>query len=493
MNAQPPLIVVPDTNVLVQGRSLLELPWEELGSRDVDIVICGPVIRELDRLKNRPGRVGRVARAMSTTVRELMSLPGRSDVLREAGPRVTRRLLVGAPAREPAHPGLDLSHDDQAIINHALLLLQTGNEVVLLTDDNFAGMTAEDCGLPVKLMPAEWLKDPENDDAAKDLARRDAEIAKLRAAEPRLAIRFVDGSGAEIERLEARMKRYPSLPETELDRLMARVEEIAQKAKVLPTKPVVSAPQESGPIRLNDIRAGRASLPPVPVTQGDVDKYEADYAAWLSSVRHRLAHFNEAWNARREWPSAVMLAVNDGSRPAEDALVQITASGRFKIQGTAPNRPKGPHDGKLRLSLDLPPEPPKERRRTLGSLMHLSDMFGQSGRDIGILSRPADLSGLHRQDDRFYWREGKSEPVDTMELECRLWRHGTEEDFALHVLGSGEEPIRGVVTARLSAANLSEPVERRLPVRIEFEDQDITRLCEQLVDGLQRALAAKQV
>ena len=38
MSDLPPLIIFPDTNVLVQGRALHDLPWSELGAGPIDIV-----------------------------------------------------------------------------------------------------------------------------------------------------------------------------------------------------------------------------------------------------------------------------------------------------------------------------------------------------------------------------------------------------------------------------------------------------------------------
>ena len=43
--------------MLIQGLPLQDVPWSEFGHDEIVVVICGPVIRELDRLKNKPGRV----------------------------------------------------------------------------------------------------------------------------------------------------------------------------------------------------------------------------------------------------------------------------------------------------------------------------------------------------------------------------------------------------------------------------------------------------
>jgi hypothetical protein len=90
-----PLIVVPDCNVLIHGKALHSLPWEEWGRDAIEILIVGPVLGELDAVKNRPGRPGRIARDVNSEIRTLLDKPGHEDVLREGNPRVTRRLWPG--------------------------------------------------------------------------------------------------------------------------------------------------------------------------------------------------------------------------------------------------------------------------------------------------------------------------------------------------------------------------------------------------------------
>lgn len=111
------------------------------------------------------------------------------------------------------------------------------------------------------------------------------------------------------------------------------------------------------------------------------------------------------------------------------------------------------------------------------------------GREMPVI-RPfrsiGDLSN-RRKDDAFYWRDGKRSPVDTLSLECKVWRHGREEKpFRFRIWGNDAEDISGFVTARVSAGNLLKPVEVRLPVRIRFQDGDSLRLVEQLVEMFER-------
>lgn len=479
------LLIFPDTNVLIQGRALREQPWAELGRDAIDIMLCGPVVRELDRLKTRPGRAGKVARAISTKVRELMRTIDKSETLREANPRVTLRLAVGKPNKTAVREGIDLSHDDQAIINEALARLDVGDHAVLLTDDNFAAMTAEHFGLPVQLLPGHWLKEAEPDDSTREIAKRDTEIARLKAAEPALQLRFANNAGAEIDRLDAVMKRYQPVSPSDVDRLVERVAAIAPMVEVKPATAVKAAQPRPSAQGFDIASIAYSSLGMMPVTQAAIDKYEANYRSWISGIRSKLAAFHNEWNRRRDWPQAVFFAANVGLRPAEDVLVEIAVSGDFKMSGVQQG---DDDDVTLKpdnwLQLPLPPAPPRLRSRaeelmTTGFLSHDT---------LPLLTRPHfPTMPLRRNDDDFYWRRGKADPTDTMSLECKSWRHGRdEEDFAFRVWAGDKKDVQGLIVGRISASNISEPLEKRLPLRIAFNDRECLTMAETLVDEFEK-------
>jgi hypothetical protein len=484
-----PLIVFPDTNVLIQGRTLKDQPWEELGRDHIDVILSGPVIRELDRLKNRPGRVGKVARSVSTRVRELMASAARAELLREHGPRVMLRLAAGAPNQGKVREEIDLSHDDQAIINQALASLDAGAEVVLLTDDNFAAMTAEHFGLPVRMLPAHWLKEPEADDSAKELARKDAEITRLKAAEPMLALRFVDQSGTQIDRLEVTMKRYLPVSSDDVDRLVKRVIALAPMAELTPTQ-LKKAPEPRSPGEGFDISS--IAYPDdgmMPLTRMTIDKYEDDYRKWVSGVRSKIAGFHAEWNRRRDWPQAVFGVRNTGTRPASDVLVEVAASGNFKLSGPGKVNDERGDKGARWLELALPPEPP--RRKSRGEILMASGIFDHD--PLAHMPRAPffpTAANTRRDDDAFYWREGRSEAVSTMALECKTWRHGREEEeFPFRIWADDSADVRGLIVGRISGSNIREPLDKHLPLRITFEDRECLSMAETLVEDFERRLA----
>ena len=486
---QSPLIVFPDTNVLIQGRALKDQPWGELGRDDIDVVLCGPVIRELDRLKNRPGRVGKVARSVSTNVRELMATTARGELLRESGPRVMLRLAPGAPNQAKMREEIDLTHDDQAIINQALASFDRGDDVVLLTDDNFAAMTAEHFGLSVRMLPAHWLKEPEADDSVKELARKDAEIARLKAAEPMLQLRFTDQAGTQIERLDVTMKRYLPVPFDKVDGLVERVTALAPMAKLTPTQ-LKEAPKPRRPgegFDISSIAYPDDSL--MPLTQTAIDKYEDDYRKWVSGVRSKIAGLHAEWNHRRDWPQAVFCVQNTGSRPAADVLVEMDASGSFKLSGLGKDNSERGDKGARWLELAFPPEPP--RRKSRAEILMATGVFDRDPlASLSLAPVLPSMANLRRDDDAFYWRDGKSDAVSTMALECRTWRHGREEeDFSFCIWADDSADVRGLIVGRISASNIRKPLDKHLPLRIEFEDRECLPLAETLVDDFERRLA----
>ena len=426
---------------------------------------------------------------MSTKVRELMSSTDRAEVLREAAPQVTLRLAPGTPNLAKAREEIDLTHDDQAIINQALASLDAGSDVVLLTDDNFAAMTAEHFGLPVQMLPAHWLKEPEPDDSAKELARKDDEIARLKMAEPMLQLRFVDQSGSQIDRLEVTMKRYHPVSSADVERLMERVMALAPMATLTPTP--VQAPEPRRTAKGLDISSLAYTGSVMPLTQSAIEKYQEEYREWVGSVRSKIAEFHAEWNRRREWPQAIFCVQNSGSRPAADVLVEIAASGSFGLSGKRNTEPDPRKKSANWLALPFPPEPP--RRKSRAEMLMATSLFD---RDPFLSLPPAPVfptaASMRRDDDAFYWREGRSDPVSTMALECKSFRHGREEeDFSFCVWAKDAEDVRGLIVGRVSASNIREPFQKHLPLRIKFEDRDCLDLAETLVEDFGRRLASR--
>lgn len=479
------LVLYPDTNVLVHGKAFSSLPWAELGHARIDIVLCRQVIGELDKLKSRGGRTGKLAREWSSRIGTLMAATAMSEVLREE-PHVTLRLDPGVPNFKPMREGLVLTDGDQAIINQILLARDGGVEAHLLTNDNIAAFTAGGYGVPVLRVPEHWLRAPEADELEKELRKRDAEITRLRAAEPKLRLQFVDNLGNRIERLEMTLKRYLPVPETEVKRLVEAVREAAPMSKVS-TSPEDEAPVPvPGPFDMS--RLGFGGIVSWP-TQEDIEHYEAAYESWIGHVRAKFLRFHDEWNARRQWPVGALIGENEGTRAAEFALIELEAQGSFQLTGVtneeeAAGRRKASDDWLSLPSRPTPPRPKTSYEQLIEKIpkVTLGDPIDLPFPHIGALTRKP------RDEDRFYWKLDRNEPSTVLALSCQQWRHRRDpEAFGFLIHGSDEAKISGLITGRASATNLTEAVEVSLPVRVRFEDVETTELAWRLVDDLRRS------
>ena len=474
--SERPLVVVPDANVLVHGKALVDLPWAELGRSDVEVLFVPPMVRELDKLKTQTGRQNKIARQLSSDIRALITAPDRRAEVRKASPAVSKRVELRS-VTESLHPALRLDHADQALINYALWLRQQGDDVVLLTDDTICGTTAQEVGLPVHFLPEAWLRQPEPDDTAKENARLKAEVQRLSAAEPKVQLTFQDDAGQPLTELRAGLTRWPALSGPEVDELMADVQRLCPPATSFERPQPRATDVLRGRLeRMSQLSVFGARSVYEPATEVEIERYKtAEYPEWLESVRSALASIHDTLEAATEWPNLVAVAANVGTRPATEALLSIQARGAIELLNDDDvDEDQEPVSGKAaRLELPLPPAPPRGRTKTvdpLGVYRGLNSGAFATAHAIP-LQIPHLLPSKPRVSDAFYWRAGRRDWVRAMELECASWRHGQEPlQFALRVRSEEKVATSGVIEISVHAHNIADPRVAKLPVRFDYQE-----------------------
>ncbi|MDF2622160.1 MAG: hypothetical protein K0S00_4819 [Xanthobacteraceae bacterium] len=474
--SERPLVLVPDANVLIHGKALVDMPWEEFGRPKVEVLFVPPMVRELDKLKTQTGRQNKLARQLSSDIRSLISAPNRSAEIREVNPAVIKRLELRA-VTESLHPALRLDHADQALINYILWLRQEGNDVLLLTDDTICGTTAHEVGLPVRFLPEAWLRPPEPDESARENARLKAEVQRLTAAEPKVELRFQNTADTPLTELRAGLTRWPALSDAEIGALIKEVERLCPQAISfdLPQPRAIDALAE---------RIGRISRPLVrsiyePATEEEIERYKTiEYPEWLETVRSVFASLHHALEIRTEWPRVVAVAANRGTRPATEALLTIQARGAITLlnEDDLDEDEEGETDPSVevdRLELPLPPTPPRGRTKTFDPLEIYRGL--NAGALPTISPRSLHLPHLSlptpRESDAFYWRAGRRDWSGTMELECASWRHGQDPiRFVLRVRPKEQVATSAAVEISVHAHNITKPQVVRLPVQFDYED-----------------------
>lgn len=497
-----PLIVVPDANVIIHGKSLVDLPWAELGHAHIEVVFVPPMIRELDKLKSQTGRQNKIARQLSSEIRTLITAPGRQAEVRVAGPKVVKRVELQA-VTDAVSPTLRLEHADQALINYTLWLQKAGADVLLLTDDTICGTTAQEVGLPVHFLPEHWLRPPEPDESAKDNVRLRAEVQRLSSTEPKIELSFRDKAGAAVSKLEANLLRWPALEGHQVEELMSEVERLCPPAasfeRLKPRATDALAGHLAAFERMSLISAFSTRSVYEPATEEEIQHYRTTvYPSWLREVRKALEELHHRLEARTVWPGVIAVAENVGTRPAAEALLAIQARGAFELlndesvdeddEGESAKATTGHPE------LPLPPAPPRGRTKTVDPLGIYHGLHGDplATAPYHPLTLPQFSLPKSRDSDAFYWRVGRRDWTGLMELECASWRHGQAGlEFPLRVRPGEKEKTNCLIEFSLHAHNISKQKQIGLPVRIDFEDGQTLGEAQAMVELLGKTARAR--
>ena len=480
-----------DTNLFIQCHSLEQLDWSPWhGFEEVRLIVSTPVLREINHLKTRGGRVGKRARAASAMFREML---GQTHKLVYAqSPRV---VLSVEPRHRPAPDLADRlnyeERDDQLIGTvHEFARSNPSSEVRLLTHDTTPLYTAQGLDLTADPISDDWLLLSEATETERKVAVLEAENARLKAAEPSFSIRCEDQSEATVECYHASYTWYEPLIEAEIDGLMERLK--ARFPLAADFGPKEPAERPAPPTVANRLFQTRQVF--TPATDEEIEKYrDEDYPRWLEHCEETLRAHHRTLQTEAPVLEFAFLAENTGTRPAAEALVTIEARGRFEIRPPPSDDTDEDGEGEddpseSRESGALPPPPVAPRGRwenTIGGQpgdalralnligRSLQDFSGIVNPDAGILSRPLAFPSLNRPEPRdpnvFYYKPGRpAEPQASFALECAQWRHDNEaEPFIGEIHApTDRDAAEGLLVCRIQAANLSKSVPCRIPVRI---------------------------
>jgi hypothetical protein len=187
--------VFPDTNIFLHYTYFTELDWCGLvGQRDVTVVVCQPVLAELD-LKKTDGRSPRQKERARKVVRDLDAItecaPG-AHPLRDG---VALILTPEPPPLPPSFPGS--SHVDQdGRILAAIGAFRSAPEkadVVLVSGDLGIKVRARAAEVPVIKPPDGMLLPDEPDPLEAENRKLKAKVQRFENRFPKLSVRFADG------------------------------------------------------------------------------------------------------------------------------------------------------------------------------------------------------------------------------------------------------------------------------------------------------------
>ncbi len=477
---KPSLFLFPDTNLFIQCRPLNQIDWSLLGDfEEINLIVSRPVQREIDNQKNRGNdRVAQRARATYPLFRKIITGNLGYEQVNDAPP-VKLIISPGSLPNQDLESVLDYNKPDDELVGCCSKYMQDnlGLDVRLLTHDAGPMMSAKSVELPFIPVPDEWLVQPEHSESERKIARLESELTRMKKAEPQFRIWCVNEDLEEVSSLSFSCKIYQPLSN----------EEIMCFLHILKNHFPLDMGFNSRPQTYGEIFGELKYIPP---SKAAVSKYNnEEYPNWLSDCGSILLNLHKTLQ-EPESPYFCFLARNEENRPGNDSLVVIRARGHFKIRPPQYFDDDDKENATLRLS--TPPQAP-EGRLLPTSRSSLINEFSQisSPRITEELFRVPDyaeaLLGNQRDPNEFDYKPDWPEvPVQSFSLECEQWRHREEpKRFEGFVFVEGDmAEVSGALEVEVHAENLSNPVKKVFPVRIEIERLSSREYAQQLIEEL---------
>ena len=475
------LYLFPDTNVFVQCKPLEQLDWSKWkGFSEVHLVVSRPVQREIDNQKNRGNdRVAKKARKTYSLFRKIILGQAGYEMIRASEPTV--KLYI----EEQNHPSpelkgsLDYSKPDDEIVGclHRFRQENPNLDARLLTHDTGPMMTATSLGLPLEAVNENWILPPEHNELEGASARLRERVARLEKTEPLFTIELIYDEGKGLERLDLEYLVFDPLSSDEVETLMNLLSNSFPKTTDFgSSKPVT---RDRAKFRADDILGLRTYHPP---TEVEIDRYNnQEYPGWIRECRKVLTNLHEQLQKEVGQPAFTFAISNQGTRPGNNALVNIVAKGNFKIY-VPPYTPEWDEDIHSRGKLPDPPRPPQWK-----------SLISQLNRPWSIPSFTQDALSVLPQTNRgrdlngFYYKPSRPvTPGESITLECEQWRHSTgEKQFWGHLhVDPNVEQVSGALVCEVHAENLSSPVKKLISVSIHRKKGDTTGPAKALVQSL---------
>jgi hypothetical protein len=182
------LIAFLDANIVLEGKPVADLPWEDVATDGLLRVLILPKAMEEIDAKKRDGRLGPHARAFNRLISRSVT-SGEPVILRAANPRV--ELLMATSSRIPwgDYDELDPDDGDSRIVAEALNVRNvTSENRILISHDIKPLAYARGRDLPVHQASDDWLRAPEPSPKDREIQRLKQQVAEFRKDEPTFEI-----------------------------------------------------------------------------------------------------------------------------------------------------------------------------------------------------------------------------------------------------------------------------------------------------------------
>lgn len=456
-------IYAPDTNFFLQCDPADQIEWGLVtAEEEVVLLVVREVRKELDRLKSGGNqRRAKRARATSALLRRFISEEIHEIELRTANPRVLLRVAPRSAADSyPSGYRID-SADERVVADVYAAGVAIGEQITFLSHDTVPLEDAVELGIQIRVVPEEWLLDPEPSNAERELNDVKRRMKVLEGRSPNIVVELpVDERGC----INLSSPYFPPLSERFIATVMR---EVGRRHAI--------GPDENTPFRIGSVLAALEG-----VDEARWAKYTQEHAAWLQEVKDRLHDMARFMN---EDPNAIKLpfsVANTGNVGADNLIVRIEACGGFHLVDPDAQDDSDESD-------EYFPTPPMRPHPGL-----MEDFFGTGHASYGLrhnlvspfVAPRFNTPPMARDRHTIYWDYESDHCAAYTEGQCREFRHGLRPSEIVLLLergAMGSETIRGALRILVSAGNLAEAKQITYPVQIEAALMDTEELMRSLL------------
>lgn len=382
-----------DTNIILEGRPLPELPWHEIDADGPIIVLITPtVIREVDGHK-QDGRVGERARAFNRLIAPLAT-GGPPITIREANPRVVLALARAHRIPWKEYSDLDPADGDSSIVAEVLNARDMNADGKLLVSHDLKPIIfATSHGVEALHVSDKWLRPLEPHPRERENQRLKSQLAQHESGQPKFEIAI-------------------NLPAGELIRLRRIGDVSATERRALVEKILTLNPKYSQFTRGFMTVFDRID-----------DSYDERFEEYCALVSDYVVNYEEKIERLLNQTPLEISVANVGKVQAENLLIEVRVLGGWIHDRYVLTSPRGPSAPKPRANDFFVP-------RILGSL-------------------PPPLKRVARHEFYFQTAPSRSERFSAC---CEDFRHGQNWIFD-GVLGLNARSSEPSISISVTASN----------------------------------------
>jgi PIN domain-containing protein len=305
-----------DTNFLLHGKPLKDIPWETRHTRPVTVRIVRTNVREVDKHKDLHPKKHIRERALRAL--QLIEQSTQQPHLRDGVKLVVDNRV---PRLDLDQYELDADSPDDLLIGSILeyRIKHPSESIVLFTHDVGPRLTAQRLGIDARPIPPEDLLPPQRDDAERENERLKRQLHDLQTAAPQLSVTI---NGEEDLATVTTLSALVGLTNDDISSQAA-----VERAKLPTFERTAEAAPDTSLKRIN----GKLVLDLDSVREVDVnaiapgeydrydracDRYENEYAEYLRALR-------DMREVRSRTITIEAQLNNSGGKPGEDISVEL--------------------------------------------------------------------------------------------------------------------------------------------------------------------------